>query len=174
MTTLEQRAAVVGLITAAIETVGFIYWLIEVAAGRGALGLLVFGGVLVVEHVVQAYLLTSRVRFGAILAFSAFETLIVWGAGLAVADAVHLQPLAIVWWAAGLTVEHTLTDNVLRGLKLWARAWDWDNAPASLLEATGGYTALVLLPLSLFGAAAGWFGLNSAEHTILNVRALRP
>lgn len=173
MTTINRHPVLVAIVTAAIETAGFIAWLVGIAADQALLGLLALDAVLIVEHVVQAQLLTGRVRFGAIVVFSQIETFAVWAVGLALGNLVGSLPVSAVYWSIGLTVEHTLTDNVLLGRKLFAGIFDLRLVGPSIIEAIGGALAVAAFPLSKPLAALAWFVPNAIEHAILDVEAAR-
>jgi hypothetical protein len=169
---MNPRALPVAVLTALIETVGFLAWRQGIAAGMALLGLVGFDLVLIGEHVVQAQLLTGRVRLPEILIFSQIETFAVWGAGLAIANALDVPIIAPLWWTLGLTVEHTLTENVLLGKALFARLFDPRDLLASAIEAGGGY--LGLLPGPVLAAALYWFVPNTVEHAVLDARIPEP
>ena len=168
-----RKAIAVAILAAAIETTGFLLWLAGIAADKALLGLLALDVVLVIEHVVTAQFLVGRVRFLDIFVFSQIETFVVWGAGLAIGQAVGFLPASVLYWTIGLTVEHTLTNNVLFGRKLFAQLFDASLIFPSFVEALAGILAVVTFPFSRALAAVNWFALNSTEHVIMDVEVAR-
>lgn len=158
-----------GLVAAftAVETAALAGWLdlvrdAPVVSRAVALGLGVLAVGLFVEHLLTDVAVNGvnlDVPFGAVLAFTASET-VLWGVWLELADLVGGLVgvgVASVVLAVALVPQHTVEDNVLRGRPLLSDLVDLGTVGFSLVEAAGAAAWLVLVvrPDLVGGAVAG-------------------
>jgi len=139
------------LVFTIVEDIAMIAWLALVRAGSQVLGLGVLFLGLFFEHLFSYNVVRNRqlstqvpeppVRRN-IFGFSVVETGI-WGVWLLL-TAIN-QALAFVFLLAGLIVEHTLTDNVLKGKSLFFRLVDLRVVPVSIVETVGATAWLQLV-----------------------------
>lgn len=127
----------------AVEDIALIAWLAVVRAELQVIGLGILFVGLLFEHLFS-YNVIRNFRLGTtvaeapvrrnIVGFSLIETGI-WGVWLLLAG---INPaLAFVFLLAGLIIEHTLTDNVMKGHNLFFRIVDLRVLPFSIVETVG-------------------------------------